>query len=324
MRRREFITLLGGAAWPLAARGQQTAMPVVGFLHPESLESNRAFSPAFFRGLADTGFVDGRNVTIEYKWAEGRYDRLSALADDLVRRQVSVIVALSTPAALAAKAATKTRPIVFEVGIDPVELGLVVSLNRPGGNLTGVADLHTGVAAKCLEMMHELLPRAALIGLITNAANPANNAIRQQTQAAARILGVNLAVSNAGSESEIEAAFATFVLQRADALVVSPDPFLFNQRHQFAALAIRYRLPAIFFDRVFVEAGGLMSYGTSLRDSFRQVGTFAGRILKGEIPADLPVQQATKIELVINMKTAKALGIPFPLILLGRADEVIE
>ena len=328
MRRREFIAGLGTAAvsspvWPFVARAQQPP-PVIGFLHPGSIEPNRELLAAFYKGLADTGFVEGRNLNINYRWAEGRNDRLPAMAADLVRRPVNVIVTGSTPAALAAKAATATLPIVFQVGTDPVELGLVASLNRPGGNLTGVAELNTQVAAKCLEAIHELVPAATLVGLLTNPANPANKTIVREAEIAARILGVDLSILNAGSQGEVETAFATLLRQRAGALVVSADPYFSGHRDELAALAADHRLPAIFFDRVHVAAGGLMSYGTSLRDSLRQVGVFTGRILKGDRPAELPVQQATKIELVLNMKTAKALGLAFPTALLVRADEVIE
>jgi putative tryptophan/tyrosine transport system substrate-binding protein len=299
-------------------------MPVIGFLHPESVVAVRESATAFHRGLADTGFAQSRNVTIEYRWAEGQIDRLPALALELVRRKVAVIVTLGTPATVAAKAATSSIPIVFQVGGDPREFGFVSSLNRPRGNLTGVAELNLEVTAKCLELLHELVPAAALIAFLGNPANPANEPAVLEIQAAARILGVGLLVMNASSASEIETAFKTLVAQRAGALVVSPDSLYYDQRDQLVALAARNALPAIYFDRVFVEAGGLLSYGTDVFDSLRQIGRYAGRILKGDKPADLPVQQATKIELLINMKTAKALGITFPRTLLGRADSAIE
>jgi putative ABC transport system substrate-binding protein len=325
MRRRDFVAgIVGSAAWPLAAPAQQPAMPVIGFLHPESLTAMREDAAAFHRGLAATGFIEGRNVALEYRWAEGQNDRLPALALELVRREVALIVALGTPATIAAKAATNRIPIVFQVGVDPREFGFVASLNRPGGNLTGVAELNVDVTAKCFEVLHELLPSAPSIAFLGNPAHPANRATVRELQAAARTLGVGLLEVNASSASEIETAFEKLVAQRAGALVVSPNSLYFERRHQLTALAARNALPAIYFDRVFVEAGGLLSYGTNLFDSLRQVGSYAGRILKGDKPADLPVQQATKIELVINMKAAKALDIVFPLTLLGRADEVIE
>ena len=329
MRRRELIAGLGGAAvlstlWPLTARTQRRATPVIGFLHPESLVAMREDAAAFHRGLAATGFVESRNVALEYRWAEGQYDRLPALAAELVRREVAVIVALGTPATVAAKAATNTIPIVFQVGVDPREFGFVASLNRPGGKLTGVAELNVEVTAKCLEVLHELVPAAASIAFLGNPANLANKVWVHELQAAARMLGVGLLEMNASSANEIETAFEKLVVHHVGALVVSPDSLYFDQRHQLAALAARNALPALYFDRVFVEAGGLLSYGTNVFDSLRQVGSYAGRILKGENPADLPVQQATKIELIINMKAAKALGITFPPNLLARADSVIE
>jgi putative ABC transport system substrate-binding protein len=326
VKRREFIALMGGAAaWPLAAHAQQPAMPVIGFLHPEALETIREFVAAFHRGLADTGHVEGRNVTVEYRWAEGQNDRLPVLAAELARRRVAAIAAPgSTPAALAAKAATKTIPIVFAVGTDPVEIGLVASLNRPGGNLTGVTNLVVEVTAKCLEVLHEMVPAATQIAFLVNPTNPASDGILREGQAAARVLGLRLLVLNASDPSEIEAAFATLARERAGALLVGQDALFSSRRDQLVALVARHAVPAIYQFREYAAAGGLMSYGTSDSDRYRQVGVYTGRILKGEKPADLPVQQSTKIELAINMKTAKALGLTFPLNLLGRADEVIE
>jgi putative tryptophan/tyrosine transport system substrate-binding protein len=325
MRRRDFIVGLGGAAaWPVVARAQQPAMPVIGFLHSGFVAANRETISAFHQGLAVTGFVEGRNVTITYRWAEGRNDRLPGLAFDLVHYPVNVVATFGTPAALAAKAATANIPIVFSVGNDPVEMGLVASFNRPGGNLTGAAELYTKTITKCLEAMHELVPETRLIGLIVNPTNPTNSAITQEADTAARALGAKLVTLSAASPSEIDAAFVSLVAQHSGALLVSADPFFSGERERFAALASQHRIPAIYFDRVFVEAGGLMSYGTNLRDSYRQVGIYAGRILAGDRPASLPVQQVTKIELVLNVKTAKALGLTIPETLLATADEVIQ
>jgi len=327
VRRREFIAGLGvaAAAWPLAGRAQRPALPVIGFLDPSWLESLRGRMAAFGQGLAEAGYAEGRNAAIEYRWAEGQNDRLPALAAELVRRQVAVIVTPGgTAATLAAKAATQTIPIVFGLGADPVEPGLVGSLARPGGNLTGVSYLTVEAAAKPLELVHELVPAANLIAVLVHPANRTTETEARGLQVAARVLGVRLLVLNASSESDIEAAFATLVRERAGALVISSDTFFLAQRDQIVALAARHRVPAIEQFREFALAGGLMSYGPSVTDGWRLVGLYAGRILNGEKPADLPVQQATKIELVINMKTAKALGLTFPLTLLGRADEVIE
>jgi putative ABC transport system substrate-binding protein len=328
LKRREFITLLGGAAaWPLTARAQQPAMPVIGILSPEwpnAVVADRLC--AFHEGLSETGYVEGRNLAIEYRWAEGRNDQLPALAAELVRRPVSVIVvAGSTPAALAARKATITIPIVFQIAVDPVQLGLVTSLSRPGGNLTGVVTLNVEVAAKRLELLHELVPTASIVALLVN---PTNTTLAETTtrelETAARTLGLEFYVLHASSEREIDAAFATLIQLRAGALVIGADALFNSRSEQLAALTIRHRVPAIYQYREFVSAGGLMSYGTPVADTYRPLGVYTGRILKGEKPADLPVQQATKIELIINLKTAKALGITVPLPLIGRADEVIE
>jgi len=326
--RRKFIAGVGGTAfaWPLAARAQQPAMPVIGFLHLTSLETNRENLAAFYRGLDDTGYIEGRNVAIEYRWAQGQNDRLPTLVAELVRDQVSVVVILeSTTGALAAKAATQTIPIVFMQGADPVQIGLVSSLNQPDGNLTGIDLFLIEVAAKRLEMLHELVPAAASIAYLGNPTNPifAETETRA-VQVAARNLGVRLLAVNASRSSEIEPAFADLVQQRADALLVSGDGFLGSHYDQLVALAARYAVPAIYGWREVAAAGGLMSYGTDFLAAWRQAGVYTGRILKGERPADLPVQRVTKIELIVNLKTAKALGLTFPLSLLGRADEVIE
>jgi putative ABC transport system substrate-binding protein len=326
MQRREFITLIGGAAvaWPLAARAQRSAMPVVGFLCSGSPESDAFRVGAIRQGLRDAGYVDGRNVAFEYRWAEDHNERLPALAANLVRREVAVIVLFGNAAAVAAKPATATIPIVFAVGADPIGLGLVASLNRPDGNITGVSFLTNTVVAKQVEVLHETVPQAALIGFLVNPANPNADTDTKNLLAAVEVLGQKLLVLQAHTDSELEKAFVTLVQQRAGALVVGADNFLTNRRDKIVELAARQNVPTIYPLREFVAAGGLMSYGTSVTEAYRLVGLYAGRILKGEKPADLPVQQSTKIELIINLKAAKAIGITVPYSLLARADEVIE
>jgi putative ABC transport system substrate-binding protein len=326
MRRREFILALGGAgAWPLAARAQQPAMPVIGFANPASAQTFARPRSAFLKGLGETGYVEGRNVAIEYRWAEGRTGRLPEMVADLVRRQVSVIAATSTPAALAAKAATTTIPIVFEIGSDPIELGLVASLRRPGGNITGVTQLVNEVAPKMLELLHELLPTAHVMALLVNPADPAlAQTNTSKVLAAAHTLGLELHVLNASSERDFDSVFAKVIELRAAGLVIGAEALFTSHSEQLAALAAHHRVPTIYKGREFAAAGGLMSYGSDIADSYRLAGVYTGRVLKGEKPADLPVQQATKIELFINLKTAKALGITVPLPVSGRADEVIE
>jgi putative ABC transport system substrate-binding protein len=328
MRRREFITLVGGvaASWPRAARAQQPAVPVIGFLNPTSPNTRRELIAAFHQGLADAGYVEGQNLAIEYRWAKGQNDRLPAMAADLVQHRVSVIAAVDgTATALAAKAATATIPILFLIGADPVELGLVASLSRPGGNITGVSALSLGTAAKRLQLLHELVPGAADIAFLRNPTNPYYATLEtKELQSAATALGLRLLLLNASTTREIEVAFTTLVAERAGAFILGTDTFFMTSRDQLVALTNRHAIPAIFPFREDAAAGGLMSYGTNLRDAFRLVGGYTGRILSGDKPADLPVLQATKFELVINAQTAKALGISIPLPLLGRADEVIE
>lgn len=328
MRRREFISLFGSAiaSWPLAARAQQPAMAVVGFLHLTSPEPNRENLTAFRRGLAETGYIEQKNVAIEYRWALNQNDRLAALATELVRRQVSLIVVLeSTNGALAAKAATQTIPIIFMQGADPVQIGLVDSLNRPGGNATGIDLLLARVAAKRLELLLALVPAAKSIAYLRNPTNPVYAETEsKEVRAAASAHDVRLLIENASRASEIETAFEDLVQQRADALLVSSDGFFLTHPGQIVALAAQHAVPAIYGWRQAMAAGGLMSYGTNIIDAWRQAGVYAGRVLKGERPAELPVQQVTKVELIINLKVAKALGLTFPMSLLGRADEVIE
>jgi putative ABC transport system substrate-binding protein len=328
MRRRAFISLLGGAAaaWPFVARAQQPAMPVVVLVGGGGGDVSTRYIIAFRKGLNKTGTNEGQNATVEYHWLAGQYDRLPSLMADLVRRRVAVIATPgSNPAALAAKAATGTIPIVFGVGEDPVRLGLVASLARPGGNATGINLFNIEVAAKRLGILHELVPKAARMAVLVNPANTssAESTLRYIPEAA-RAIGLQSQVFNASSSDEIDTAFATLVRERADALFVAPDAFFISRRVQFATLTARDRIPAAYTDREIVEAGGLMSYGTDFTDMFRRVGVYAGRILKGEKPSDLPVVQATKFELVINLRTAKALGLEVPPTLLARADEVIE
>jgi putative tryptophan/tyrosine transport system substrate-binding protein len=327
LQRREFITLLGGAAaWPLAARAQQPGMPVIGVLLPTSLDTNAGRLRAFRGGLKDTGYVEGENLAIEYRSAEGHNDQLSALAADLVRRQVAVIASpVGTPSALAAKAATTTIPIVFGVAEDPVKLGLVASLARPGGNLTGINYYNVELVAKRLEFLHELVPAATSVAVLVNPASAANTeATLRDVQSAAGAMGVQIQVLNASTSREIEAAFATFVRERADALFVGSDAFFNSRRVQLAHLATLHKVPTTYAQRQYAEAGGLMSYGTNVADAFRQVGDYTGRILKGAKPAELPVVQASKFELVINASTARMLGLTVPDKLLVAADEVIE
>ncbi len=328
MRRRKFVALLGGvvAAWPFAARAQQKAMPVIGVLSTGS--PGGSFSElfmAFRQGLSEAGYVEGQNLAIEYRWAEGNYDRLPALAADLVGRKVDLIMASSPPSALAAKSATSTIPIVFRGGGDPVGTGLVASLARPGGNLTGVSFVPNELTAKRLELLSELVPQAGVIALLVNPTSGANTErVIRDVQEAARTKGLQLHVLKASSESEIDTAFASLVQLHAGALVVGADPFLSGQREQLVALASRHAVPAIYAWREFAASGGLISYGASLTAAYRLVGTYAGKVLKGAKPADLPVQQPTTFELVINRKAAKALGLEVPPALVGRADEVIE
>jgi putative tryptophan/tyrosine transport system substrate-binding protein len=326
VRRREFIGLLGGAAtWPLAARAQQAALPVIGYLGSGSRGSDDFRLLPFQQGLGEAGFVEGRNVAIEYRWAEGKYERLPALAADLVRRQVSLLVAGSgTTGALAAKAATTTIPTLFMIGGDPVKLGLVDSFNRPGGNVTGVSVLNSLLGAKQCEFLHELAPNAAAIGFLVNPTTPLAASDSSAVEAAARALGQQVLVAQASTASEIDAAFASLVQRQAKALLVDGDPFFNSRPQQLVALAARHALPTMYQDREFVRAGGLMSYGPSIVDAWRQVGVYASRILRGTKPTDLPVVQSTKFPLVLNLTTAKTLGLEVPPMLLAIATEVIE
>ena len=327
MKRREFITLVGAATaiWPFPARAQQTAMPVVGFLNAASPQPYARMLSAFLQGLGEAGYIDNRNVRIEYRWAQGEIDRLPALVTDLVQRDVSVIAATGTPAALAAKAATTTIPIVFETGSDPVQLGLVASLNRPGGNVTGVAQLAVEVAPKRLQLLHELVPAAGLFALLVDPTDPAiSEKTIQGVQAAALSLGLELRVLNVSTEQDFDAVFADLTQLRAAGLVVSGGQFFNSRSRRLAEQALQQKMPTIFPYRDLAAAGGLMSYGASITEAYRLAGNYTGRILKGVKPADLPVEQATKVELVINLAAAKALGLTVPPALLARADEVIE
>ena len=326
MRRRKFITLLGSAAaaWPLAARAQQPAMPVVAFMSARSPETSMDLLAAFRRGLAENGFVEGQNVAIEVRWARGEYDSVAAMAADLASRRVAVIAVAGSPVASAAKAATTTIPIVFTVAVDPVEAGFVASLNRPGGNLTGMTTLGVEVGPKRLELLRELIPTATIVAALVNPTNSNAETQSRDLEATARTLGLQIQVLHASTDRDLDAAFAILGQLHPGGLVIGADLFLTSRIEQLAALALRYSVPAIFQYRQFVSSGGLMSYGTSPADSYHQMGVYTGRILKGEKPANLPVQQATKVELIINLRTAKALGLTIPPALLARADEMIE
>jgi putative tryptophan/tyrosine transport system substrate-binding protein len=324
--RRQLITALGGAAasWPLAAHAQQPTTPVVGFLNSGTSAGLAHLAAAFRQGLNEAGYVEGRNVAIEYRWAEGQYERLPALAADLVRRQVTVVAATTTPAALAAKGATSTIPIVFSIGADAIAIGLVDSLSRPSGNITGVNNYLSDLGAKRLELLRELVPNATVIGMLVNPNFPDAESQSKDVKEAARRFGQQVHVMNAKSEGDLDTAFTNFAQLRAGALLVTVDPFFNSHRDQLVALAAQHKIPAMYFERQFVLAGGLMSYAPNLGDGYRQTGIYAGRILKGVKPADLPVVQPTKFELVINLKTAKTLGLTVPLIMQMTADEVIE
>jgi putative ABC transport system substrate-binding protein len=326
MQRRDFITILGGAAatWPIVARAQQPTVPVIGFLTTRSANDSTANVAAFRQGLAQTGYVEGGNVAIEYRWADSHYDQLPGLVAELVRHPVATIAVGGTPASLAAKAATTTIPIVFEVGVDPVKVSLVASLARPGGNVTGVSFFFNVLASKQVEMLHELVRTATTIGFLANPNFPTTEADTRDVQAAARALGQKAIVIKASSVSDFNPAFTTMVQERIGALLVQSDPLFNGHPEQLAALAARHALPTVYPLREFTEAGGLLSYGSSMTDAWRKVGIYTGMILKGEKPAEMPVQQAVKVELVINLKTAKALGITIPPTLLAQADEVIE
>ena len=326
MKRREFITLLGGvaAAWPLTAQGQQP-LPVIGFLNSSSPDGYAPMASAFRQGLKETGYVDGHNVVIEYRWAEGRNDRLPSFVADLVQRKVNVIAATTTAAALAAKAATTTIPIVFETTADPVQLGLVASLNRPGGNVTGVTQTNMEIAPKRLELLHELVPTASVMALLVNPTDPAlAESATKELQEAASILGLKLHVMQASTDRDFDAVFAKLIQLRAGGLVIGSDPFFTSRSQQLAKLTVDHAVPAVYQFREFAVAGGLLSYGAAITDAYRLAGNYTGRVLRGDKPADLPVQQATKVEMIINLKTAKALGLNVPNPLIGRADEVIE
>jgi putative tryptophan/tyrosine transport system substrate-binding protein len=329
MQRRHFMTLICGAvaAWPLAViavRAQQPAMPVIGFLSIESLETSRDQVAAFRRGLSEAGYVEGQNVTIEYRWAEGQADRLPAMAVDLVRRRVAVIATLANVAAVAAKAATTTIPIVFGIGGDPVKLGLVASLNQPGVNITGVSFLSSAVMAKMLEILHDVVPATAVIAALVNPTNPQAETDTREALEAARVLGLQVHFLNTRNNSDIDSAFVTLVQRHAGALLIEGDGLFVTRMKQLVVLTARHAIPAIYQGRDFPDAGGLLSYGASRADALRIAGVYTGRILKGEKPADLPVQQSTKVELILNLATAKALGLEVPPTLSARADEVIE
>jgi ABC-type uncharacterized transport system substrate-binding protein len=326
MKRREFVTLLGGAAaWPLAAYAQQAAMPLIGFLNAASPQPYARMLSAFLKGLGETGYIEDHNVKIEYRWAKGDVNLLPALAADLVHRKAAVIAATGTPAALAAKAATATIPIVFETGSDPIQLGLIASLSRPGGNVTGITQLGVEVAPKRLEVLNELVPMAKIIALLIDPTDPVSEKTRQGVQAAAQRLGLELHVLNVSTERDLDTVFAKLVPLRAGGLVISGGQFFNSRGKELASRALQHAVPTIFpYRDVAADAGGLMSYGASLTDAYRLAGIYTGRVLKGENPADLPVQQATKVELIINLETAKTLGITVPLPLIGRADEIIE
>jgi putative ABC transport system substrate-binding protein len=326
MRRREFITLLGAtSAFPFSVGAQQPTMPVIGYLELQSPQGWGIYLSTFLQGLKEVGFVEGKSVAIEYRWADGQNDRLPALAADLVRQQVAVIaVPGGSLAALAAKAATATIPIVFQIGNDPVKLGLVASMNRPGGNVTGISNMAVGLAAKRLGLLHELVPNAAAVAVLFSPTSPNYEITRTELEDGARSIGLNLIFLNVSSEREFDAAFATLVQRKADALLVTDNTLFNNWREELVALAARHTVPTIYTFPEFATAGGLISYAPSLREAYRQAGIYTGRILKGTKPADLPVLQPTKFELVINLKTAKALGLTVPPTLLARADEVIE
>jgi len=327
MRRRELLSLIGSTAvaWPFAARAQQSALPVIGYMDTASASTTAHLVEAFRRGLSAAGYDEIRNVTIEYRWADGDYDKLPSLAADLVRRNVAVIATINTPTILAAKAATKTIPIVFAVGVDPIKFGLVESLNRPAGNLTGLTQLNVEIEAKQVQLLHDLAPSATTIAFLINPSSPAySEAATESAQGAARVLGVRLLVLNASTPSDIETAFVTLAKERVRLLLVSGDSFLVAQRDQLVGLAAQHVVPTLYHRREFTAVGGLMSYGPSLPEAYYVVGDFTGRILNGKKPADIPVHQSTKFELVINVKTARALGLTMPATLLTIADEVIE
>jgi putative tryptophan/tyrosine transport system substrate-binding protein len=326
MRRREFLKTLAsaGAAWPLAARAQQPATPVIGYISSLTQADSVHFDAAFRRGLSEMGYVEGQNLSIEYRWITDRYDPLPVMAADLVQRQVAVISAFGPPAVLAAKAATATTPIVFVTGADPTKFGFVASFNRPGANITGIWMVTTVLAEKRLQLLHELLPKAELVGLLVNPTSPVAQPQRRDAQAAANALGLKLSIMSAVTENDFDQVFVTLVQQRADALLISSDPFFSSRREHLVTLAARHAIPTLYEIREFVEAGGLMSYGTVLHEGYYKGGIYAGRILKGVNPGDLPVEQVNKLELVINLKTARTIGLEIPPMLLALADEVIE